>query len=80
MKKTMWLISSLTLCAVTAWAQQNNTEPQWGQWRGPAHNGVARGDAPTTWSDKQNIRWQANLPRRGHSTPVVRRRMTAPAY
>ena len=37
----------------------------------PCHNGVARGDAPTTWSDKQNIRWQAKLPGRGHSTPVI---------
>ena len=72
MKRTMWLISLLVLGTATGLAQQNNTAPaQWAQWRGPAHNGVARGDAPTTWSDKQNIRWQARLPGRGHSTPVI---------
>jgi outer membrane protein assembly factor BamB len=72
MKKTIWLISSLILSVVTAWAQQNDTaQPQWAQWRGPAHNGVARGDAPTTWGDKQNIRWKANMPGRGNSTPVA---------
>ena len=72
MKKMVWLLSSLLLCAVPAGAQQNKTaQAHWAQWRGPADNGVARGDAPTTWSETQNIRWKANVPGRGHSTPVV---------
>jgi hypothetical protein len=32
---------------------------------------MARGDAPTVWSDTSNIRWKANIPGRGHSTPVI---------
>ncbi len=72
MKKTICLMVLLVMGAVGALAQQNNTaQAQWAQWRGPAHNGVARGDAPTTWSDKQNIRWKTNVPGRGHSTPVI---------
>ncbi|MDX2031177.1 MAG: PQQ-binding-like beta-propeller repeat protein [Blastocatellia bacterium] len=72
MKKMVWLLSSLLLCAVPAWAQQNKAaQSNWAQWRGPADNGVARSDAPTTWSEKENIRWKANIPGRGHSTPVV---------
>ncbi len=72
MKKMILLTAMLLTGAVSALAQANNTaQTQWAQWRGPAHNGVARGDAPTTWSDKQNIRWQAKLPGRGHSTPVI---------
>lgn len=43
----------------------------WPQWRGPSFNGMARGDAPTTWSDTKNIKWKTEIPGRGHSTPVI---------
>src|ERR1700678_630797 len=38
----------------------------WAQWRGPDWNGVARGDAPVTWSDTEHIKWKAEIPGRGH--------------
>jgi outer membrane protein assembly factor BamB len=34
-------------------------------------NGMARGDAPTTWSDNSNIKWKTTIPGRGFSTPVI---------
>lgn len=43
----------------------------WPQWRGPFFNGMARGDAPTTWSDTSNIKWKVEIPGRGHSTPAI---------
>ena len=43
----------------------------WYQWRGPANNGVAPGDAPTTWSDGSNVAWKVAIPGRGHSSPVI---------
>src|SRR5580698_8137984 len=43
----------------------------WAQWRGPDWNGVARGDAPIQWSDTEHIKWKAEIPGRGHSSPVV---------
>lgn len=43
----------------------------WPQWRGPFFNGMARGDAPTEWSDTKNIKWKAEIPGRGFSTPVI---------
>jgi outer membrane protein assembly factor BamB len=43
----------------------------WPQWRGPFFNGMARGDAPTTWSDSSNIKWKVDIPGRGHSTPII---------
>jgi len=43
----------------------------WPQWRGPSNNGIAKGDAPLTWSDTKNIAWKVTIPGRGHSTPVV---------
>jgi outer membrane protein assembly factor BamB len=46
-------------------------ESYWPYWRGPAANGMAVGDAPLRWSDVQNVRWQADIPGRGNSSPVV---------
>ncbi len=43
----------------------------WPQWRGPFFNGMARGDAPTEWSDTKNIKWKTEIPGRGFSTPVI---------
>ena len=43
----------------------------WPHWRGPEFNGVARGDAPLTWSDKDHIAWKVQVPGRGQSSPVI---------
>ena len=43
----------------------------WSQWRGPAGTGVASESAPTTWSDTENVKWKAEIPGRGVSTPVA---------
>ena len=48
------------------------TDPAaWPRWRGPNENGVAKGTAPIEWSDTKNIVWKANIPGRGHSSPVL---------
>jgi outer membrane protein assembly factor BamB len=43
----------------------------WPWWRGPDFNGVARGDAPLTWSDQDHIAWKVPVPGKGHSSPVI---------
>ena len=43
----------------------------WPRWRGPEFDGVARGDAPLTWSDKDHIAWKLTVPGKGHSSPVI---------
>ena len=43
----------------------------WPRWRGPEFNGVARGDAPLTWSDRDHIAWKVQVPGKGHSSPVI---------
>ena len=49
-----------------------DTDPaHWPEWRGPYRNGMARGDAPTTWSDTKNIKWKTEIAGRGFSTPVI---------
>ncbi|MBI2685498.1 MAG: PQQ-like beta-propeller repeat protein [Acidobacteria bacterium] len=60
---------SLFLFAPTLMAA---TDPAaWPKWRGPAETGVARGSAPTVWSDTKNIAWKVHIPGRGHSSPVI---------
>ncbi|HEU4769345.1 MAG TPA: PQQ-binding-like beta-propeller repeat protein, partial [Pyrinomonadaceae bacterium] len=50
---------------------QAQTAAHWPQWRGPFFNGMARGDAPTTWNDTTNIKWKTEIPGKGHSTPAI---------
>jgi outer membrane protein assembly factor BamB len=44
----------------------------WTQFRGPTGTGVGEGnDLPITWSKSENVRWKADLPGRGLSSPVI---------
>lgn len=61
----------LLVLLVTAAMVQAQSDAHWPQWRGPFFNGMARGDAPTVWSDTKNIKWKAAIPGRGFSTPVM---------
>lgn len=64
----------LSLLLIVACAYVPAQAPQhahWPQWRGPFFNGMARGDAPTSWSDTSNVKWKAAIPGKGLSTPVI---------
>ncbi len=69
-KRLLNLIAMLCWLAVGAVSAQTDLA-HWAEWRGPFWNGMARGDAPTTWTDTKNIKWRLDIPGRGHSTPVV---------
>ncbi|HUP22586.1 MAG TPA: PQQ-binding-like beta-propeller repeat protein [Thermoanaerobaculia bacterium] len=44
----------------------------WPAWRGPDSTGVApAGNPPVRWSETENVRWKAELPGLGTSTPVI---------
>ncbi|TWT38528.1 outer membrane protein assembly factor BamB family protein [Blastopirellula retiformator] len=44
----------------------------WRAWRGGRGDGVSQEtDVPLTWSESENIRWKAELPGWGGSTPVI---------
>jgi outer membrane protein assembly factor BamB len=44
----------------------------WHQWRGPDANGfAAKADPPVKWDERTNIRWKADLPGKGSSTPII---------
>lgn len=74
MKKALTIagLGSLVIVACTlAVLAQGSDQAHWPQWRGPFFNGMARGDAPTTWSDISNVKWTTEIPGRGFSTPVI---------
>jgi outer membrane protein assembly factor BamB len=54
-----------------SWALAADAPDAWPNWRGPEFNGVARGDAQLTWSDKDHIAWKVQVPGRGQSSPVI---------
>jgi len=44
----------------------------WPQWRGPRGDGTSEETGlPTKWSATENVRWSAELPGKGHSSPIV---------
>jgi outer membrane protein assembly factor BamB len=60
---------ALTAAAGLAWP--DGRDAHWPQWRGPFDNGMARTAAPVEWSSTKNLAWKADLPGRGHSSPIV---------
>jgi outer membrane protein assembly factor BamB len=73
MKRTACLtcLAILFTATFTLINAQNSDQAHWPQWRGPSFSGVARGDAPTSWSDTKNIKWKTTIPGRGNSTPII---------
>ncbi len=48
-----------------------DAQRDWPWWRGPQRNGEAQSAAPVKLSLEGNLRWQADVPGRGHSSPIV---------
>src|ERR1700730_12549342 len=65
MRTAAVLVLSFSVCAALS-------ADNWQTWRGPGDSGVsAEKDLPVTWSDTQNVAWQAPLRGLGVSTPIV---------
>ena len=65
------MVRTALLAALTVTICSGGDAGDWPQWRGPNWDGVAKGDAPLKWSDTEHIKWKAEIPGRGHSSPVV---------
>ncbi|MBA4186670.1 MAG: hypothetical protein C0467_01490 [Planctomycetaceae bacterium] len=63
----------LVACATTTAADFDSDKlSNWHQWRGPNADGSSPdANPPTKWDAKTNIRWKAELPGKGSSTPAV---------
>lgn len=63
---------ALIVLAATTPDGASNAAAVWHQWRGPSMNGVAPdANPPVEWSEEKNIKWKAEIPGHGHSTPIV---------
>lgn len=67
--RTMTIVFALVLMMSisTAFAADGD----WLRFRGPNGFGAADIDVPLTWSDTENVRWKAELPGPGASSPVI---------
>jgi len=43
----------------------------WPNWRGPAYGVSNLRTLPSSWTAERNVAWKADVPGRGHSSPVV---------
>jgi hypothetical protein len=56
----------LGFTSATAWSAH------WPSWRGPNQdNTTAERGFPTKWTRQQNVKWRAELPEAGNSSPIV---------
>lgn len=60
------------VCCVVAHASEIS-QRDWPWWRGPERNGIAHPhqNPPLTWSEEDNVVWTAEIPGRGHGSPIV---------
>ena len=64
-------IAFLPLCLCIAGAASAGAR-NWPGWRGPEGTGVSTEvGLPETWSTNENVRWHADLPGPGNSSPIV---------
>ena len=49
------------------------TDTNWPWWRGPNFNNIAVDgqEVPVEWTETRNVAWNAQVPGRGHSSPIV---------
>ncbi|QOV89470.1 outer membrane protein assembly factor BamB family protein [Humisphaera borealis] len=79
------VLASTALVTVPAFAQDRekgvgdfpklSADRDWPWWRGPTRNGIAaeapNANLPTQWSETENVIWKADVPGRGHASPIV---------
>lgn len=72
MRLTAFALLVATSCTVAAADFETAKLANWHQWRGPRADGSApTADPPVKWDATTNVRWKAEIPGKGSSTPVV---------
>ena len=69
MKSSIFSLSGSVLLGIGIC--HSTAESNWPTWRGPSGKGTAEGAPPIEWDAKKNVKWKAEIPGRGMSTPIV---------
>lgn len=72
------IVLPLFFCGVSSRAQhqsksQDRARPEanWTRFRGPNGSGISTGNVVLEWDAKKNMKWKADLPGRGASSPII---------
>lgn len=65
------MLRSLALVLLIAAAAGAAPPDVWPNWRGPAYGVSSLRTLPSSWTAERNVAWKADVPGRGHSSPVV---------
>ncbi|MBI1390922.1 MAG: PQQ-binding-like beta-propeller repeat protein [bacterium] len=74
MIRLKWLIFAFAVFALqtSAYAADETWMNNWPQWRGPLATGAApNAQPPLKWDAQTNVKWKAEVPGEGSSSPVV---------
>ena len=68
----LFTLAALLTASSGAGPVASDARDDWPQWRGPGGAGIGAGSSyPDVWSRANRIAWKAEIPGRGHSSPVV---------
>lgn len=72
-RRLLLTVLSACLCCSTVTAQVKKETTDWPRFRGPNADGVASDDPrlPSVWSKTQNVKWVADIPGWGVSSPIT---------
>src|SRR5262245_59974087 len=72
MRRALFSLAAAAALTFSVSATPPNQPPEnWPQWRGPGGAGLGRGEYPASWSASDRIAWKAEIPGKGHSSPVI---------
>lgn len=74
-KKRQAILGLMTILGISllfSFSTKKEALQNWGNWRGPANNGVAiNANPPLEWSETKNVKWKVAVPGSGIGTPIV---------
>ena len=66
------MVIAMLAIALASSIHAQSSDDNWGQWRGPANNGVSTtAKPPVEWSEQKNVHWKVAIDGNGSSSPIV---------
>ena len=67
------LVALGLICTAAEFSIEKHVQADWTRFRGPNGSGISeeKTPTPTTWSEKENLKWKVPMPGAGVSCPIV---------